>query len=106
MASFSHNVSMKSLEFYENYITLFCLEKSNFLTNNVLYLFGNALICASTMLKCSCCRIHRYVAAQKKSKRILLLSLFHPPSIRRYTLPIYQIGSGFFAHFSFFKVVL
>ncbi len=28
---FSHNVYMKSLEIYENYITLFCLEKKNFL---------------------------------------------------------------------------
>jgi hypothetical protein len=29
---FSHNGCMKSLEFYENYITLVCLEKRNFLT--------------------------------------------------------------------------
>jgi hypothetical protein len=28
---FSHNGYMKSLEFYENYITLFYLEKTNFL---------------------------------------------------------------------------
>jgi hypothetical protein len=32
---FSHNIYMKSLEIYENYITLFCLEKKNFLT--ILY---------------------------------------------------------------------
>jgi hypothetical protein len=32
---FSHNGFMKSLEFSENYITLFCLEKTNFLT--ILY---------------------------------------------------------------------
>ncbi len=32
---FSHNVYMKSLEIYENYIYLFCLEKTNFLT--ILY---------------------------------------------------------------------
>jgi hypothetical protein len=32
---FTHNGYMKSLEFYDNYITLFCLEKTNFLT--VLY---------------------------------------------------------------------
>jgi hypothetical protein len=33
---FSHNSYMKSLEFYENCITLFCLEKKNFfiLTQN------------------------------------------------------------------------
>ncbi len=29
----------------------------------VVYLFGNAPICASTVLECSCCRTHRYVAA-------------------------------------------
>ncbi len=29
----------------------------------ILHLFGNALICASTVLECSCCRIPRYVAA-------------------------------------------
>jgi hypothetical protein len=29
---FSHNGYMKSLEFYENYIYLFCLKKTNFLT--------------------------------------------------------------------------
>jgi hypothetical protein len=28
-----------------------------------VHLFLNALICASTVLECSCCRIHRYVAA-------------------------------------------
>ncbi len=28
-----------------------------------MHLLGNALICASTVLECSCCRIHRYVAA-------------------------------------------
>ncbi len=28
-----------------------------------MYLFGNAPICASTVLECSCCRIHRNVAA-------------------------------------------
>jgi hypothetical protein len=28
---FSHNGYMKSLEFYENLITLFCLEETNFL---------------------------------------------------------------------------
>ncbi len=28
-----------------------------------VHLFGNTLICASTVLECSCCRIHRYVAA-------------------------------------------
>jgi hypothetical protein len=32
---FSHNGYMKSLEIYENNITLFCLEKTNFLT--ILY---------------------------------------------------------------------
>ncbi len=26
-----------------------------------MHLFGNALICASTVLECICCRIHRYV---------------------------------------------
>jgi hypothetical protein len=26
-------------------------------------LFGNAPICASTVLECNCCRIHRYIAA-------------------------------------------
>jgi hypothetical protein len=30
--SFSHNGIIKNLEFYENYITLFCMEKTNFLT--------------------------------------------------------------------------
>ncbi len=29
---FSHNGYMESLEIYENYITLFCLEKKNFST--------------------------------------------------------------------------
>ncbi len=29
----------------------------------IVYLFGNAGIGASTVLACSCCRIHRYVAA-------------------------------------------
>ncbi len=28
-----------------------------------MLLLGNALICASTVLECSCCSIHRYVAA-------------------------------------------
>jgi hypothetical protein len=28
------------------------------------HLFGNAPICASTVLECSCSRIHRYEAAQ------------------------------------------
>jgi hypothetical protein len=28
-----------------------------------VHLFGNAPICAITVLECSCCRIHRYVAA-------------------------------------------
>jgi len=28
-----------------------------------LHLFGNAPIWASTFFECSCCRIHRYVAA-------------------------------------------
>jgi hypothetical protein len=32
---FSHNGYMESLKFYEKYITLFCLEKKNFLT--ILY---------------------------------------------------------------------
>ncbi len=30
-----------------------------------MHLFGNAPICASTVLECSCCRIHRNVAAPK-----------------------------------------
>ncbi len=29
----------------------------------IVHLFGNAPICASTVLECSCCRIHRSVAA-------------------------------------------
>ncbi len=29
----------------------------------IVHLFGNAPICASSVLECSCCRIHRYVAA-------------------------------------------
>ncbi len=29
----------------------------------IVHLFLNALKCASTVLECSCCRIHRYVAA-------------------------------------------
>jgi hypothetical protein len=35
---FAHNGYMKSLEIYENYITLFCWKKTNFLT--ILYLHG------------------------------------------------------------------
>jgi hypothetical protein len=31
----------------------------------LVHLFINAPICASTVLECSCCRIHRYVAAPK-----------------------------------------
>ncbi len=31
-----------------------------------MHLFGNALICTSTVLKCSCCRIHRYVTEPYK----------------------------------------
>jgi hypothetical protein len=31
-----------------------------------VYLFGNARICASTVLERSCCRIHSYVAAPQK----------------------------------------
>jgi hypothetical protein len=37
--TFSHTGYMKSLEFYENYITLVCLEITNFLT--ILYYFRN-----------------------------------------------------------------
>jgi hypothetical protein len=33
---FLHNSYMKSLEFYENYITLFCLEKSKLFDNIIL----------------------------------------------------------------------
>jgi hypothetical protein len=33
---FSHNGCMKSLEYYENYITLFCLEKSKLFDNIIL----------------------------------------------------------------------
>jgi hypothetical protein len=33
---FSHNGYMKSLEFYENYITLFCLEKNKLFDNIIL----------------------------------------------------------------------
>ncbi len=33
-----------------------------------MHLFRNALICASTVLECSCCRIHRYVAAPSNHK--------------------------------------
>jgi hypothetical protein len=33
---FSHNGYMKSLEFYENYITLFCLEKNKLFDNFIL----------------------------------------------------------------------
>jgi hypothetical protein len=29
----------------------------------IVHVFGNAPICASTVLECSCCGIHRYVAA-------------------------------------------
>jgi hypothetical protein len=36
---FSLNDYMKSLDIYENYITLFCLEKTNFLT--ILYKLRN-----------------------------------------------------------------
>jgi hypothetical protein len=31
-----------------------------------VHLLRNALICASTVLECSCCRIRRYVAAPQK----------------------------------------
>ncbi len=34
--TFSHNGHMKSLEFYENYITLFYLEKNNIFDNIIL----------------------------------------------------------------------
>jgi hypothetical protein len=32
----SHNSNMKSLEFYENYITLFCLEKNKLFDSIIL----------------------------------------------------------------------
>ncbi len=35
ITTFSHNGYMKSLEFYENYITLFCLEKKLFYNGNI-----------------------------------------------------------------------
>jgi hypothetical protein len=33
-----------------------------------VHLLRNALICASTVLECNCCRIHRYVAAPNNHK--------------------------------------
>jgi hypothetical protein len=34
--------------------------------------FGNEPICASTVLECSCCRIHRYVAAPRQRQTCTL----------------------------------
>ncbi len=43
----------------------------------LVHLFENALICGSTVLECSCCRIHRYVAAPFKH-------IFYRKSLKKY----------------------
>ncbi len=58
------DVVVKKLQTFHEAVVLKCCF--------MVHLFQNAPICASTVLECSCCRIHRYVAAPKSDQKMLL----------------------------------